>query len=76
MAVAGTGTGLAMAMATSAALGELTDEGSGVGSAMLQTGNEAGGPFGIAILGSVLSAARLSLLGQVGRRYLALPART
>jgi hypothetical protein len=67
MAVAGTGTGLAMATATSAALGGLTEERSGVGSAVLQAVNKAGGPFGIAILGSVLSAgylARLDVTGQ------------
>ena len=66
MAVAGAGLGVAMATATSAALGELTEEHSGVGSAVLQAVNKAGGPFGIAILGSVLTGgylARLSLSG-------------
>jgi len=66
MAVAGTGTGLAMATATSAALGELTEEHSGVGSAVLQAVNKAGGPFGIAILGSVLSAGYLARLDVTG----------
>jgi Na+/melibiose symporter-like transporter len=66
MAVAGAGLGVAMATATSAALAELTEEHSGVGSAVLQAVNKTGGPFGIAILGSVLSGgyvARLSLSG-------------
>jgi EmrB/QacA subfamily drug resistance transporter len=66
MAVAGLGTGIAMATTSSAALAELTEEHSGVGSAVLQAVNKTGGPFGIAILGSVLSAgylARLSLPG-------------
>jgi MFS transporter, DHA2 family, multidrug resistance protein len=66
MAVAGAGTGLAMATATSAALGELTEERSGVGSAVLQAVNKAGGPFGIAILGSVLSAGYLARLDVTG----------
>jgi EmrB/QacA subfamily drug resistance transporter len=66
MALAGVGLGLAMATATSAALVELSEERSGVGSAVLQAFNKTGGPFGSAILGSVLSAgylARLSLSG-------------
>jgi hypothetical protein len=66
MAVAGVGTGVAMATATSAALVELSEEKSGVGSAVLQAVNKTGGPLGIAILGSVLSAgylARLTLSG-------------
>jgi EmrB/QacA subfamily drug resistance transporter len=66
MAVAGLGTGIAMATTSSAALAELTEEHSGVGSAVLQAVNKTGGPFGIAILGSALSAgylARLSLSG-------------
>jgi hypothetical protein len=66
MAVAGLGTGIAMATAMSAALVELSAEKSGVGSAVLQAVNKTGGPLGIAILGSVLSAgylARLSLAG-------------
>jgi hypothetical protein len=66
MAVAGLGTGIAMATAMSAALVEMPEEKSGVASAVLQAVNKTGGPFGIAILGSVLSAdylARLSLSG-------------
>jgi DHA2 family multidrug resistance protein-like MFS transporter len=66
MAIAGLGTGIAMATAMSAALVEMSEEKSGVASAVLQAVNKTGGPFGIAILGSVLSAgylARLSLSG-------------
>jgi DHA2 family multidrug resistance protein-like MFS transporter len=66
MALAGAGTGAAITTASAAALGELTEEHSGVGSAVLQAVTKTGGPFGIAILGSVLSAgylARLSLPG-------------
>jgi len=66
MAVAGLGTGITMATTSSAALAELSQEHSGVGSAVLQAVNKTGGPFGIAVLGSVLSAgyiARLHLAG-------------
>jgi MFS transporter, DHA2 family, multidrug resistance protein len=66
MAVAGMGTGLAMATATSAALVELSEEKSGVGSAVLQAVNKTGGPLGIAILGSVLSAGYLGRLALSG----------
>lgn len=57
MAVAGAGMGLAMATAASAALTELPQERSGVGSAVLQAVKNVGGPFGTAILGSVLNVA-------------------
>jgi EmrB/QacA subfamily drug resistance transporter len=69
MAIAGLGTGIAMATAMSAALVELSEDKSGVGSAVLQAVNKTGGPLGIAILGSVLSAgylARLDLSGLPG----------
>ena len=62
MAIVGLGTGLAMATATSAALMELSAERSGVASAVLQAVNKVGGPFGTAILGSVLSAGYLARL--------------
>lgn len=69
MAVVGAGMGLAMATASSAALVELSEERSGVGSAVVQAVNKVGGPFGTAILGSVLTA------GYLGRLHLgALPA--
>jgi len=66
MAIAGLGTGIAMATAMSAALVELSPERSGVGSAVLQAVNKTGGPFGIAILGSVLSAGYLARLHVTG----------
>jgi hypothetical protein len=49
-----------MATSMSAALVELSDEKSGVGSAVLQAVNKTGGPLGIAVLGSVLSAGYLA----------------
>ena len=66
LAVAGLGTGLAMATAMSAALVELSEEKSGVGSGVMQAVNKTGGPLGIAILGSVLSAGYLARLDLVG----------
>jgi EmrB/QacA subfamily drug resistance transporter len=66
MAVAGLGTGIAMATAMSAALVELSEEKSGVGSAVMQAVNKTGGPLGIAILGSVLSAGYLAKLDLSG----------
>jgi EmrB/QacA subfamily drug resistance transporter len=66
MVVAGVGTGLAMATAMSAALVELSEEKSGVGSAVLQAVNKTGGPLGIAVLGSVLSAGYLGRLDLSG----------
>jgi Na+/melibiose symporter-like transporter len=62
MAVAGLGTGIAMATAMSAALVQLSEEKSGVGSGVMQAVNKTGGPLGIAILGSVLSAGYLARL--------------
>ncbi len=66
MVVAGVGTGIAMATAMSAALVELSEEKSGVGAAVLQAVNKTGGPFGIAVLGSVLSAGYLGRLDLSG----------
>jgi EmrB/QacA subfamily drug resistance transporter len=66
MTVAGLGTGISMATAMSAALVELSEEKSGVGSAVMQAVNKTGGPLGIAILGSVLSAGYLARLDLVG----------
>lgn len=66
MVVVGAGMGLALATSTSAALVELSPDRSGVGSGALEAINEVGGPFGIAILGSVVTAsyvAHLSLSG-------------
>jgi EmrB/QacA subfamily drug resistance transporter len=66
MAVAGLGTGIAMATAMSAALVELSADKSGVGSAVMQAVNKTGGPLGIAVLGSVLSAGYLARLHLAG----------
>jgi EmrB/QacA subfamily drug resistance transporter len=66
MGVAGLGTGVAMATAMSAALVELSEEKSGVGSGVMQAVNKTGGPLGIAILGSILSAGYLARLDLVG----------
>lgn len=66
MAVAGMGLGLALSTSTSAALVELSEERSGVGSAVLQAVNKVGGPFGTAILGSALSSVYLSRLVLTG----------
>jgi DHA2 family multidrug resistance protein-like MFS transporter len=62
MGIVGAGMGLALATASSAALAELTEERSGVASAVLQAVNKVGGPFGTAILGSVLTAGYLTHL--------------
>ena len=66
MAVVGLGMGLALATSTSAALCELSEERSGVGSAALQAINKLGGPLGTAVLGSVLSTAYLARLALSG----------
>src|SRR5439155_8718778 len=56
MALVGAGMGLAMATAASAALSELSQERSGVGSAVMQALQKVGAPFGTAVLASVLSS--------------------
>ncbi len=66
MAVVGVGMGISLSTTTSAALVELSEERSGVGSAVLQAVNKVGGPFGTAILGSVLSSLYLSRLALSG----------
>jgi MFS transporter, DHA2 family, multidrug resistance protein len=66
MAIVGAGMGLALATASSAALVELSQERSGVGSAVLQAVNKVGGPFGTAILGSVLSSVYLARVNVSG----------
>jgi MFS transporter, DHA2 family, multidrug resistance protein len=66
MAMLGAGMGLAMATSSAAAVSELSEEQSGIGSAVLQAVNKTGGPFGAAILGSVLSSAYLAHLALSG----------
>jgi DHA2 family multidrug resistance protein-like MFS transporter len=62
MLVVGLGMGLALATAASAALSELPEERSGVGSAVLQAINKLGAPFGAAVLGSILTSAYIAHL--------------
>ena len=66
MAIVGLGMGLTLSTAASAALSALSEERSGVGSAVMQALQKVGGPFGTAILGSVLSAAYVAELNLVG----------
>ncbi len=66
MAILGAGMGLAMATASSAALVEVPESRSGVGAAVMQALNKIGGPFGAAILGSLLSSAYRSHLNVAG----------
>jgi len=62
MAVVGAGMGLALATSTSAALVELSPDQSGVGTGVVEAIDEIGGPLGIAIIGSVISAGYLAHL--------------
>jgi hypothetical protein len=64
MAIVGVGMGLALTTSMSAALSELSEEQSGIGSAVLQAINKV--PLGTAVLGSVLSAAYLTRLHVSG----------
>jgi MFS transporter, DHA2 family, multidrug resistance protein len=57
LAVAGLGLGFVMPVAMDAALGALSPERAGVGSAVIQALRMVGGSFGAAILGSVLNSA-------------------
>ena len=57
LAVMGVGLGLAAAPATDAMMGALPSERVGVGSAVNDTVQEVGGALGVAVLGSVLTAA-------------------
>ncbi len=71
---AGAGVGLAMATSASAALSQLGAEQSGIGSAAMQALNKLGGPFGSAVMGSVLSAGYLGRLVLGGVPAAAVPA--
>jgi DHA2 family multidrug resistance protein-like MFS transporter len=53
----GAGMALALVVAANGALAALPEERSGVGSGLMQAVNKIGGPFGAAILGSVLNSA-------------------
>lgn len=65
-AAIGIGIGLVFSTAASAAIAELPQERSGVGSAVLQALQKVGAPLGTAVLGSVLSAAYRSRLDLAG----------
>jgi hypothetical protein len=66
LAIGGIGTGVALPPAMNAALGRLTGERSGAGSALITAIRQVGATFGVAVLGSVLNSAyrgRLHLTG-------------
>jgi EmrB/QacA subfamily drug resistance transporter len=56
IAVLGVGLGLAMPTAMSAAVGTLSAERSGAGSALIQALRQVGGTIGVAVLGTILSS--------------------
>jgi MFS transporter, DHA2 family, multidrug resistance protein len=66
VALVGLGMGITFATAASAALSQLSEARSGVGSAVMQALQKTGGPFGTAVLGSVLSSVYLSQLHLTG----------
>lgn len=57
VAASGAGMGIGLATAAAAALGQLSPERSGVGSAVMQAIQKLGGAFGPAVLGSALNSA-------------------
>jgi predicted MFS family arabinose efflux permease len=66
LAIVGFGTGMALPPAMNAAIGRLTGERSGVGSAVITAIRQVGGVLGVAVLGSLLNSAyrdRLDLTG-------------
>jgi EmrB/QacA subfamily drug resistance transporter len=65
-AIFGVGMGLVFSTAASAALVELSAERSGVGAAVMQAMQKVGGPFGAAIMGSVLSSTYQGALHVTG----------
>ena len=64
--VCGAGLGMALPTAMDAALGALSEESSGTGSAVLQAMRMVGSSFGAAVLGSVLNAGYQSRLAESG----------
>lgn len=64
--LAGAGMGLALVTAANGAIGALSPQRSGTGSALMQTVNKVGGPFGAAVLGSVLISVYQSHLNLSG----------
>jgi DHA2 family multidrug resistance protein-like MFS transporter len=75
MAILCAGAGLALTAATAAALSQLSEERSGIGSAVVQAFQKTAGPFGTAIMGSVLAAAYQARLDLTGLRPVAAAAR-
>jgi len=65
-ALVGGGMGLALSTAADGALGALSSERSGVGSALMQAVQKIGGPFSAAILGSVLNSVYREHLNVAG----------
>jgi DHA2 family multidrug resistance protein-like MFS transporter len=68
--IVGLGMGFGLATASAAALGALSAERAGVGSAVIQAVNKVGAPFAAALLGSVLNATyrgQLDLAGVPGQ---------
>jgi MFS transporter, DHA2 family, multidrug resistance protein len=66
LVIVGLGLGLTFSTSASAALSEISQERSGVASAVMQALQKMGGPLGTAILGSVLSSVYLSKLDLAG----------
>jgi MFS family permease len=66
VALVGLGLGLTLATAATGALAELSPERAGVGSAVMQALQKTGAPFGVAVLGSVLSTAYQAQLNLAG----------
>lgn len=66
IAVIGLGLGFALPTSVDAALGELSKERSGVGSALIQAVRQVGATFGVALLGSVINSAYRGRLGVTG----------
>lgn len=64
--IAGIGLGLALPTAMDSALGELSAERSGIGSALIMAMRQVGGAFGVAILGTVLNSSYRSGLALTG----------
>ena len=66
LAIVGLGLGTGLATVASAALSQLDADRAGTGSAVLQTVQRIGAPFGAAVLGSVLHSAYLGRLDLAG----------
>ena len=66
IAMLGVGLGFAMPASMNAALGQLSKERSGVGSAVIQATRQVGGTIGVAILGSLMISAYHSHLSVAG----------